>query len=332
MKAVSDYRMSRLPAMLCFTLALTAAIASAPAAEGLRTLPDSAEAMGMLGGRFTLLDDASVARTNPASLTEIHDTLMTFTYQPWHGETDFRNAAGVQDSMVRPWKHTGSLYLAHPVNDRLTAGMGVSAPFGISINWPREGAFRYTGAYDAELQTFAITPSLGLKINDSISLGAGLDIYRSKLRLEQRFPWAVVTGLPLRDGDFVFDGTGWGLGAYAGMRVEWGGRHHFGLVGRLPVTVDYEGDSTISNVPVPGLAANRTAFASQVEHPGSIGAGYGFDFSERPSDGIDFEWIQNSTHDDIPLAIGPNQPLLGGRSAVPLGWDDSISISVGGES
>lgn len=300
-------------------------------AEGLRTLPDSAEAMGMMGGRLTLLDDGSVVRTNPASLTDITDTLVTVTYQPWHGKTDFTGATGVRDSMIMPWKHTGSVYIASPVNDTLSAGLGVSAPYGVSINWPREGAFRYAGAYDAVKQTVAINPAMGLKLNDKVSIGFGLDIYRSSLKLEQRFPWGLATGLPVRDGNMVFEGDGWGLGGYLGVNFDIGDRHHIAVVGRLPVDVDYEGDFHIDNIPGPGLALPNSPFQSNIEHPGSIGVGYGLDVTERLSIGVDFEWTQNSTHDDLPLSIGANQPLLAGNNAVPLAWDDSISIGVGGE-
>jgi long-chain fatty acid transport protein len=299
------------------------------AAEGVRALPDTAEAMGLMGGRLTILDDASVVRTNPANLTKIHDTTYTVTYQPWHGKTDFVSPTGVRDSMIIPWKNTGSLYYATPINDTLSAGLGVSAPFGISINWPAEGAFRYAGAYDAVLQSIAINPALGLKLNDDVSIGVGLDIMRSKLRLEQRFPWGfVVPGAP--DGKAQFDGEGWGIGAYVGLNIDIGDRHHLAFVGRLPVSVDYEGDFELSNPAAPG-SIPLTPFMSEIEHPGSVGVGYAFDVSDRLSVGVDFEWLQNSTHDDVPLNIGANQPLLGGANTIPLAWDDSISIGVGAE-
>lgn len=314
--------------LLLFSLVVS--ILPAHSAEGVRALPETAEAIGLAGARLTLLDDASVTRTNPASLTRISDTMYQVTYQGWHGKTDFRNFGGVSDSMIVPWKHTGSLYLVHPVSDTLTAGLGVSAPFGVSINWPRTGAFRYTGAYDATLQTVAINPALGLKINDEVSIGFGLDVFRSKLRLEQRYPWArLVPGSP--DGDAIFDGHGWGLGGYFGLNFDFGERHHVALVGRLPISVDYEGRFSVTNVPGPVPAAPFTPFGSEIEHPGSVGVGYAFDVSEDLSFGIDFEWLGNSSHDDVPLDIGSNQFILGGQNAIPLNWDDSISVGFGVE-
>lgn len=307
------------------------AVTTSYAAEGLRTLPDSAEAMGMIGGRLAVLDDASVVRTNPATLTDIQDTTFMFTYQPWHGKTDFTNTLGMQESMLVPWKHLGSAYIVHPINDTLTAGLGLTAPFGVSINWEREGLFKYFGAYDANLQTFAFTPALGLKINDDVSLGFGLDIYRSRLQLNQKFPWALAVGAPVPDGNMNFEGDGWGLGAYMGLNFDLGEKHHVALVGRLPVSVDYEGDFEISNIPAPGIALPTSPFETEIEHPGSIGVGYAYDVCDRLTLGVDFEWLQNSTHDDVPLMIGANQPLLGGNNSVPLGWEDSISVGVGAE-
>ena len=52
---------------------------------------------------------------------------------------------------------------------------------------------------------------------------------------------------------------------------------------------------------------------------------------DRLSIGVDFEWIQNSTHDDLPLNIGANQALISTGAALPLNWDDSISVGIGGE-
>jgi len=297
------------------------------AAEGLRTLPDTAQAMGMAGGRLVLLDDASVVRTNPASLAEIRETMATVSYQAWHGKTHFTSPLGVRDSMIDPWKHLGSVYLAHPVNDTLSAGLGISAPFGVSIKWPPEGAFRYFGASDAVLATYAINPALGLKINDQVSVGFGLDIFRSDLELEQRYPWGLISGMPVPDGRMSFEGDGWGVGAYLGVNYALTERQRVSIVGRLPVTVDYSGDFSIDHPMAPFTAAGP--FESEIKYPGSIAVGYAIDLNERLSVGADFEWIQNSTHNQLPLNIGANQPLLGGMDALPMGWEDSISLGVG---
>ena len=114
-----------------------------------------------------------------------------------------------------------------------------------------------------------------------------------------------------------FEGTGWGLGAYFGVNYDINDRHHLALVGRLPVSVDYEGKFEVTNIPAPGIALPRSDFDSEIEHPGSIAVGYAFDATDKLTIGVDFEWIGNSSHDDIPLSIGANQPLLGGKKHRP---------------
>ncbi len=315
--------------VLFFALLFSSLCVTAFAAEGLRTLPDSAEAMGMIGGRLAILDDPSVTRANPASLTDISDTLVQVNVQPWHGKTDFTSPTGVKNSMTDPWIPVGSAYFVHPLSEKMTFGFGFSAPFGVAISWPEQGSFKYFGAYDANLQTIALTPALGLKINDDVSIGFGLDIFQSNLKLNQKFPWAAVAMAPVPDGAMEFEGDGWGLGAYFGLNFDLGERHHFSVVGRLPVSVDYEGDFTINNIPAPGAALPTSPFKSEIEHPGSVAVGYAFDVNDRLTFGADFEWIGNSSHDDIPLSIGANQALLGGKTAVDLNWDDSVSFGFG---
>lgn len=314
-----------------FAISLLCVSLSGFSTEGLRTLPDTAEAMGMAGGRLILLDDASVVRTNPATLTDIEETTLTVTYQGSHGKADYSGPGGRSDSMIDPWKHTGSVYIAHPISDTLSAGLGISAPFGVAISWPAEGAFRYAGASSVDLKTYAINPALGLKLNDKVSLGVGLDIFKSSLRIQQRFPWALVAGAPIPDGNMEFDGDGWGVGGYAAINFDLNDRHRLALTGRLPVSVDYEGDFSITNIPAPGLALPGTPFDSDIEYPGSIGVGYAFDVSDRLSVGVDFEWTNHSTHDDLPLNIGLNQALLTGNDSVIFNWKDSITVGIGAE-
>lgn len=320
---------SRQGCLVVITAAMCATLQT-QAAEGVRTLPDSAAALGMAGGRFANLVDPSVTRSNPANLPLLREDALMINVQPWYGQTDFTGLDGRKDSMIEPWKPLGSLYAVMPINDDMTFGLGITAPFGIAISWPRDGAFRYVAPYDAVLQTAAINPAIGVKLSKSVSFGVGLDIFYSRLKLDQAFPWMAVTGAPASDGDMTFEGDGWGLGAYAGFTFKLAEHHRLAVTGRLPVKVDYDGDFTISNLPaaVRGVFSERSSFDSEIEHPGSIGVGYGVDVTDKLTFGIDYEWIQNSAHGSLPLNIGSNQALLP-VSELDLDWRDSCTIGAG---
>lgn len=300
------------------------------AAEGIRTLPDSARSMGMAGGRFANLDDSTVTRSNPANLTQLAFPEVMLSFQAWHGSTDFDGVTGVDDSMIKPWKFLGSLYAAMPISDSVTVGLGLTAPFGVGISWERDSPFRYSAPHDALVQTIAINPAIGIEVNEHLSLGFGFDILYSSIELDQIYPW-FAAGFPgARDGDMDFEGSGWGIGAYLGMTVRITDNFRVAVTGRLPVNIDYDGDFTISDIPDPvrGVFSRNSDFETDIKHPGSIGVGIGWDVNKRLTVGADYEWIQNSTHDDLPLDIGSNQALLPTDRLV-LDWRDSWTLSFG---
>ena len=56
------------------------------------------------------------------------------------------------------------------------SGMSINAPFGLSVNFPDRWAGRDFGAGPTNLHTYNATPSIAYRINDWISVGAGVQI------------------------------------------------------------------------------------------------------------------------------------------------------------
>lgn len=301
------------------------------AAEGIRTLPDSAENMGKVGGHIANSSDPSVVSQNPANLTKFDAAAFQLNTAFWYGETDYTSPGGSTSKMEEPWKVLPSFYYVHPLHeDKIVAGMGVTAPFGLSIDWPRDGDFKYVLPFSNLVQTFDFRPAIAFKPVDRLSIGFGGDIMWSRLKLDQLFPFAAITGVPgTPDSEIEFEGDGWGFGGYAAMTWSPLANHRLSVVGRLPIQVDYDGDFRIHDIP-PGLAgfSRHSSFDTAIEFPGSVGLGYGVDIGERISAGIDFEWLQNSTHDDLPLDIGENEALLPADRLV-LDWRDSVTAGFG---
>ncbi len=73
------------------------------------------------------------------------------------------------------WNFVPSAYFAMPVNDQISIGLGVGAPFGLvteyddSSNWI--GRFR---AIKSDIKTININPSISYRASDTISLGLGV--------------------------------------------------------------------------------------------------------------------------------------------------------------
>ena len=305
------------------------------ASETLSIVPDSAQALGMTGGRYANLDDPSALHYTPANLTEITRTEAELNYSVWYGDIRFHQASsGETVKMLDPWKMLGSFYFAQPIKPgKVTFGLGVTTPFGLDSKWPKHGPIRYLIPYEATLLTADINPVIAFKPVESVSIGVGLDIMYSSIKLRQLYPWSLaVPGLALRDGATNFDADGWGIGAFAGITWKMTARQRLSLIGRLPLEIDYDGHFNITNLP--GFIADATGvssnsdFKSKIRFPGSVAAGYGLDLTDRLTLGVDFLWAGNSSHKDVPLDIGHDQSLLG-APGVALNWKDSIDIGTG---
>ncbi|MFT6177799.1 MAG: long-chain fatty acid transport protein [Akkermansiaceae bacterium] len=322
------------PIFPSLTSGLLLSISPSFAGEGLRNLPASAQSQGNVGGNISLSHDPSVVRLNPASMLDIDTSEVQFTTTGLYGRTDYKSPGGTRQSIDREWIPMGTFHaVIRPEGySKWAFGIGLNTPFGLASTWPREGSFQFTAPYDEELLYVTLNPAVAYQLSDSVSIGAGLDIAYSKVNFQQDFPWALATMVPgTPGGGAEFDGDGWGLGGYFGINVQLAPKHRFSLVGRLPVEVEYSGDYTVENIPGPleGTFSPKSDFNTDITFPGSIAFAYRYDVNERVRLGFQYEWIQSSTHDDIPISVGVNQALYVGNESLILDWQDSFSVGLG---
>jgi long-chain fatty acid transport protein len=77
-----------------------------------------------------------------------------------------------------------TLYLARGFTDKLSAGIGLFAPYGLSTEWPTTSEGRFLG-YKSVIKNFYIQPTIAYNIHPKIQIGAGLDINFSSVQLRQ---------------------------------------------------------------------------------------------------------------------------------------------------
>jgi long-subunit fatty acid transport protein len=132
-----------------------------------------------------------------------------------------------------------------------------------------------------------VNPSLGYRVNDAVSVGAGLDLFSSQLTFKQFIPWSSqVPGAP--DGKLNFDADGDGVGWNLGARLNVAERHHLSATYRSSVKVDYDGDFKVSQTPPPLLAMGlglKSDFSTDIEFPAMVVVGYGLDLTRSNSHG-----------------------------------------------
>jgi long-chain fatty acid transport protein len=75
-------------------------------------------------------------------------------------------------------------YYVRPLNDQLSFGFSFNAPFGLETDYKDDWVGRYHGLNSA-VKTININPSLGWKINDQLSLGAGISLQYVQAKLSR---------------------------------------------------------------------------------------------------------------------------------------------------
>lgn len=108
-----------------------------------------------------------------------------------------------------------SSYFSYQINPNLWIGMSVNSPFGLSVSFPELWAGRDYAAGGTFLRTFNAAPSIAYRINDWISIGAGVQIQYAQASLTHGVS-ALRVG-PV--GDANLSGKGWGYGFTAGLTL-----------------------------------------------------------------------------------------------------------------
>lgn len=301
-------------------------------AEGFRSPTTGAQGLGTSGGRFAFIDDASAAWHNPANLTLLPEWEVSFEPTLIHHEARYRGPFGTAKT-ENPWKFLPALFVGGPLNDRVAAGLGVTVPYGLSVDWDwsKAGAMKYLAPHFVDLKTFNFNPNLAFKIGDRASLGLGLDVMWSELQLRQDYSWANLFGNPLLpDGELRARGDGIGVSGNVAISVDtWEGQR-LAITARLPMSVSYEGHFDANNVPLAG--SSRSDFRSQIDFPTTVGVGYGVRVTDTVRVEANVEFVQFSRFESLRLGVDPVQAAtLGLPTDYAQQWRDTFTFGVGGD-
>jgi long-chain fatty acid transport protein len=189
--------------------------------------------------------DASSIFYNPAGLSfqKIEMSLGGVLVAPRGGFTD-RNTSQVS-RLNDHWYGWPNIYLSKPVAGRYAMGLGVFAPYGLTTDWPVGSQGRYLG-HHSQVQAMYIQPTLAVKLNQKISVGAGLNLTYLKVDLRQRVDLSTqalpsIPGVPsgatfallgVKTGtdfaDIELKGKTWNAGYHLGILAKVNDRISFG--------------------------------------------------------------------------------------------------------
>ena len=109
-----------------------------------------------------------------------------------------------------------TLYLTHKHNEKLSLGVGIFSPFGLSTEWGAGWEGRYITTR-SELRTLNFNPVASFQLTPSTSFAAGPDFLLVDATLENKLKFSAL-GLP--DGNQKFSGNGFGVGFNLGLLLN----------------------------------------------------------------------------------------------------------------
>ena len=217
------------------------------------------------------------------------------------------------------------LYIGSRVHDMVAVGVGVSAPFGLAVQWPDDAPTNDV-VHKVSLQTVFITPSVGINLHKyvpGLTLGGGVDIVPSAVELQQDIMFGADKGTA------HVSGSGTGIGGRFGLmyRPKALDKLSLGAMWRSKVKIDYAGkadfdapDPYRSQLPPDGDAATSLTL------PQSIVGGAAY----RPTKDVEIEldavWMQWSSFKSLTLELPGDT-----TQSIPQDWQNKTSIRFGAE-
>jgi long-chain fatty acid transport protein len=182
----------------------TASFALVPAvacASGFALLEQSASRLGTaFAGTAAAADDATTVYFNPAGMTELREPEGAVTASGIGIGSEFRNGSSVP-AFAQPlggnggdagdWNFVPAAYFVLPVGDSLAFGLGVNAPFGLKLVYEEGWIGRFQAMHN-EITTLNFNPSVAWRINERISIGAGIDYQRLDAELTNDVNYSAV--------------------------------------------------------------------------------------------------------------------------------------------
>jgi long-chain fatty acid transport protein len=344
--------------------------ATSSMAAGFRLPEQGAKAMGM-GMAFTAqADDPSAIYFNPAGIVQLEgQNLMvggTFirengaeftgttplTFNTGTGLFDIESETQEDLDFVIP-----NAYWTRRASPNFAYGVGIFAPFGLGQRYGnRQTSIFRNQVTNVEIQTVVVNPTVAWKINDVLSVGAGVDFMYGKAKLSQAgvvrlgaapLDQVNIFQLDLNDGD----GTAWGynlgvlLTPMEHIKIGASYRSNFKLeIDDADVNL-WEINSTIPFVPpgpftaadVFGGSTYHTSASTTINMPATLQLGVAY-VRDRLTLEVDLDWTFWSTfkslaidiRDNVPPTAPPDQQLLPDATR-PENWDDVMGVDIGME-
>ena len=229
---------------------------------------------------------ADAAWTNPAGMTGLQEDTIVGGLQlilpKVKFDSDIATAGGSDGGNAGSVLATPSFFYVKKLTDDLRFGFAVAGIQGGGVDYGEDFVGRYSVS-KAELGAVGLSPALGYRVNDRLSIGAGVSI------IYTIFDQDIMINTPgPGDGRVRIDeATDWGYQPYLGLTYQLSERALLGLVYRAEMDVELDGDVKVKNVAVP-----ITADSVDIEwdNPQWLDVGFRYQLSDKNTMFLNAGW------------------------------------------
>ncbi len=353
----------RKPTIAMLAFASTTLVAAGNAqASGFALVEQSIKQVGnAISGGAASAEDASTIFFNPAGMTRLEGSQIAAGVHYIIPSADFSGSATTNAAFGPLGGAIGggdggdagggtpvpTFFYSYELNDRVMLGLGISAPFGLSTEYDDGWEGRYH-ATTSELETININPSIAYKVDDHLSLGAGINIMRISAKLDNAVDYSAAcvaaagagpciglglatVGNPATDGSVSIEGDDWGYGFNLGLLYEFNENTRVGIAYRSQVkqkltgTADFTAPNAVAQATLGAVLADSDVSA-EVTLPASLSVSLTTRVAPKWDLMADITWTDWSQFDELRIKF--DNPLKA-DSVQPENWEDSYKFSIG---
>ena len=331
---------------------MLAALHGRAGAAGFQLFVQNVSGLGnAYAGQAASAEDASTTFYNAAGLTNLKGGQFVFSSPFVKPETKFSDAGSCAPyagtgvgTTTCPFGQGGNLghafggdggdagklawvpgaYVSYEVlSDRMWLGFGASAPFGSRTEWNADWIGRFN-AIESEIKTKNYNPTIAWKVNDIVSLGAGVNRQFLHAHLNNAVSYRavalstlsgpIVAGTPPgSEGVATVEGDDWGWGWDAGLRLRVAEATFLGISYRSRVAYRVVGNVSFSDRPaalgvVPQVADGSAA--ADIKLPDTLSLALSHQLTRDVQLLGDVTWTRWSSIQDLTV-VRTSGPLSG---------------------
>lgn len=197
-------------------------------------------------GMTSRAQDAATAFANPAGMTRLQESQFMVGVQPIYSEiksdVDVATFGGGDGGNAGGFVPAGGLFYVHSLSQDLKLGFSAGSYLGLGVDFDNDWAGRYY-IQKEEFTTAFANGSVGYRVTDWLSLGAGVSIIHGKLEYQAALNNQLDGGA---DGRLKFDDTDADIGFNAGLLIEPRRGTRVGLTYISEVDFDFKDKNLVS--------------------------------------------------------------------------------------